>query len=104
MLLIGDAAHPTLPYLAQGAAMAVEDAVTLAKCLADKDVAIPAALRMYEGLRRRRTARVQAAARFTGSLYHLGGPQALARNVALGAMGQEKLRERYDWLYDWRRV
>lgn len=102
--LIGDAAHPTLPYLAQGAAMAIEDAVTVAKCLEDKSADLSGALRMYEGLRRQRTARVRRAARFTGKLYHMGGPQALARNVALGRMGQEKFRERYDWLYDWRRV
>ncbi len=102
MTLIGDAAHPTLPFVAQGAAMAIEDAATLAKCLAEKDEAAPNALRRFERLRRKRTARVQRAARQAGGIYHLGGPLALARNLALTALGGEKLRERYDWLYDWR--
>ena len=62
------------------------------------------ALRLYERMRRRRTARVQRASRMTGRLYHLGGPLAALRDAALARMGGEKLRERYDWLYDWRRV
>ena len=55
-------------------------------------------------MRRGRTARVQRAARMTGRLYHLRGPLAALRDAVLARMGGEKLRERYDWLYDWRRV
>ncbi|MBI4273346.1 MAG: FAD-dependent monooxygenase [Rhizobiales bacterium] len=107
--LLGDAAHPMLPFLAQGAAMAIEDAAILAECLGTacrgKEPGDPArALRSYESMRRARTARVQRAARRVGETYHLPPPASLARNIALGMMGGEKLRERYDWLYDWRAI
>jgi salicylate hydroxylase len=101
--LLGDAAHPMLPFLAQGAAMAIEDAVVLADCLAGAPDDAPHALRHYETLRQGRTARVQRAARFTGEMYQLDGPLAFARNLILGRLGSENLRARYDWLYDWRR-
>ncbi len=104
MTLLGDAAHPSLPFMAQGAAMAIEDAVTLAQCLSAHGVEPVEALRLYEGLRRRRTARIQRASRMTGRVYHLSGPLAHLRDAVLARMGGEKLRERYDWLYDWRRV
>jgi salicylate hydroxylase len=104
MTLLGDAAHPALPFIAQGAAMAIEDAVTLAQCLSAHGVEPIQALRLYEGLRRRRVARVQRASRMTGRIYHLRGPLAHLRDAALARMGGAKLRERYDWLYDWRRV
>jgi salicylate hydroxylase len=101
--LLGDAAHPMVPFLAQGAAMAIEDAMVLADCLASNPEKVADSLRRYESLRRARTARVQRAARFTGEIYHLDGPLALARNMMLQGMGSENLRARYDWLYDWRR-
>jgi salicylate hydroxylase len=104
MTLLGDAAHPSLPFIGQGAAMAIEDAVTLAQCLAADEADPARALRHYEGLRWRRTARIQRASRMTGRIYHLHGPLAHLRDRALAAMGGEKLRERYDWLYDWRIV
>jgi salicylate hydroxylase len=99
--LLGDAAHPMLPFLAQGAAMAIEDASILAACLAASPEEPEAALRRYEGERARRTARAQRAAARNSRLYHLGGAAALARNLALRAMGGQNLRARYDWLYDW---
>ena len=100
--LIGDAAHPMLPFLAQGGAMAIEDAAVLASCLARASDDPAAALRTYEGLRRRRTARAQRGARWNGIVYHLKGPAAVARNLALAAVGGERLLGHYDWLYDWR--
>ena len=100
--LLGDAAHPMLPFLAQGAAMAIEDAATLANCLARPNAEPAEALRSYAGLRRARVARAQNAARFAGRMYQLSGPSAALRNIALSAMGGERLRERYDWLYSWR--
>jgi salicylate hydroxylase len=99
--LLGDAAHPMLPYLAQGAAMAIEDAAILAASLADSPDDPAAALRRYERARRRRTARVQRAARRNGVVYHMGGAEAFLRTLALIAMGGNLLR-RYDWLYGWK--
>jgi salicylate hydroxylase len=100
--LVGDAAHPMLPFLAQGGAMAIEDAAVLAHCLAGVNDAPEPALRRYERLRRRRTARVQRQARQNGTTYHLGGPAAFARDLALRTIGGSGLLRRYDWLYDWR--
>jgi salicylate hydroxylase len=100
--LIGDAAHPMLPFLAQGAAMAIEDAAVLADMLA-KYLDDPAdALRAYEGARWHRTMRAQQAARRQARIYGLSGPEAFVRNLAMRGMGGEKLRARYDWLYSWR--
>ena len=98
--LLGDAAHPMLPFLAQGGAMAIEDAAVLAQCLArDEDIA--RALRAYEHARRARVARAQREARRNAWRYHLAGPLGFARNAVLAAMGGEKLLRRYDWLYGW---
>ena len=101
MTLIGDAAHPMVPFLAQGAGMAIEDAAVLADMLG-KYLDDPSdALRAYEGARLHRTARAQQMSRRQGRIYGLSGPEALVRNLAMRAMGGEKLRARYDWLYDW---
>jgi len=97
--LLGDAAHPMLPYLAQGAAMAIEDAAVLASCLAQTPDDAPAALRTYEDKRRKRTARTQIAARRNGTIYHMGGA---LRTLALMAEGGRGLLRRYDWLYRWK--
>jgi salicylate hydroxylase len=100
--LLGDAAHPMLPFLAQGGAMAIEDAAVLARCLAKIPEDPAAALRNYEGLRRSRTARVVRHARRLGKIYHLSGPAAMMRNLTLIAAGGQELLASYDWLYDWR--
>ena len=100
--LLGDAAHPMLPYLAQGAAMAIEDAAVLAQRLADARDDPAGAMRRYERQRRRRAARAQRAARRNGIVYQLGGPGAFLRTLALTAIGGERLLARYDWLYGWR--
>lgn len=99
--LIGDAAHPMLPFLAQGAGMAIEDAAVLADMLG-KYIDDPAdALRAYEGARWQRTARVQKASRGQARIYGRSGPEALIRNLGMRLMGGENLRARYDWLYSW---
>ena len=99
--LLGDAAHPMLPFLAQGGAMAIEDAAVLAQCLGRDDD--PArALRAYEAARQRRVARVQREARQNSWRYHLSGPLAFARDTVLASLGPERLLQRYDWLYGWR--
>jgi len=100
--LLGDAAHPMLPFLAQGGAMAIEDAAVLTRCLATMPEDPAAALRNYEGLRRSRTARVVRHARRLGKIYHLSGPAAMLRNLTLLAAGGQELLASYDWLYDWR--
>jgi salicylate hydroxylase len=99
--LIGDAAHPMLPFLAQGGAMAIEDAAVVAQCLAREQDPV-AAFRAYEQARHARVARVQREARHNSWRYHLSGPLALARNAALAALGPKRLLHRYDWLYGWR--
>jgi salicylate hydroxylase len=106
MALLGDAAHAMLPFAAQGAGMAIEDAAVLAKCLsensADSAAAVTAALERYTGLRRSRVARVQRHARQAGRIYHLGGPMAYARDLVIKASGARQLLARQDWIYDWR--
>jgi salicylate hydroxylase len=99
--LIGDAAHPMLPFLAQGGAMAIEDAAVLARGL-ERDADIARAMRAYESARRHRVARAQREARANSWGYHLSGPLGFVRNVLLGTLGGEKLLRRYDWLYGWR--
>jgi salicylate hydroxylase len=104
--LLGDAAHAMLPFAAQGAGMAIEDAAVLAKCLSespgDSIAGIPATLKRYGRLRRGRVLRVQRAARQQGRIYHLTGPLALARDLAIKAMGPQRMLARQDWIYDWR--
>jgi salicylate hydroxylase len=106
MALLGDAAHAMLPFAAQGAGMAIEDAAVLAKCLAensgDSAASITAALERYAGSRRSRVARVQRHARQIGRIYHLGGPVAFARDLVIKASGAQRLLARQDWIYDWR--
>ena len=102
--LLGDAAHAMLPFAAQGAGMAIEDAAVLAKCLAGSgdNAAIPAALARYAELRRARVARVQRMARLNGKIYHLSGAAAFARDLAIRTLGSERMMARQDWIYDWR--
>ncbi|NNF23930.1 MAG: NAD(P)-binding protein [Rhodobacteraceae bacterium] len=99
-VLLGDAAHPTLPFLAQGANMALEDAWVLARCLDADDQA--QALARYQGLRRDRTARIVAAANDNARNYHLRGPARLGAHLALrlaGTLAPGALMKRYEWLY-----
>jgi salicylate hydroxylase len=104
--LLGDAAHAMLPFAAQGAGMAIEDAAVLAKSLSegqfDTTVGIHASLKRYGRQRRGRVLRVQRAARQQGRIYHLTGPLALARDLAIKTMGPERMLARQNWIYDWR--
>lgn len=99
--LLGDAAHPTLPFLAQGGSLALEDAVTLAARILEAEGRIADAFLRYEAERRPRTTAVVAAARRNGQIYHLGGLAAQARNVALRTLPPEHFMRRYDWVYGW---
>ena len=79
--LLGDACHPTLPFMAQGAAMAIEDAAVLAGCLGGESE-IVAGLKRYEDLRRERTAGVQNGSRRNARVFHMRGFKAWLRNRA----------------------
>lgn len=100
--LLGDAAHPMLPYLAQGAAMAVEDAAVLAQSLARRPDDPALALRHYEDRRRNRAARTQRAARRNGLVYRMGGADGFLRTLAQIGMRSTGLLRPYDWLYRWK--
>jgi salicylate hydroxylase len=97
--LMGEAAHPMLPFLAQGAAQAIEDAGALGEVLS-RGQNIETSLRAYQEARHARAARVQKESRRQATIYHLGGPAALLRDMALRALGPQKMLARYDWLYD----
>ena len=103
--LLGDAAHAMLPFAAQGAGMAIEDAAVLAKTLGEGPMEtaaqIAAALKRYARLRRARVARMQRTARRSGRIYHLAGPFALARDLTIRALGPQRMLARQNWIYDW---
>ncbi|WP_417512892.1 FAD-dependent oxidoreductase [Minwuia sp.] len=81
--LLGDACHPTLPFMAQGAVMAIEDGAVLAGCLS-MGMDVPDALQRYEDLRRDRTASIQNGSRRNAKLFHLHGDDAVDRNQSAG--------------------
>lgn len=101
LALLGDAAHPVLPFLAQGAALAIEDAVCLAERLGG-GLDVPEALASYARQRQPRAKRVQDASRANGRTYHAGWPLSAGRDLVLRRMGPEGMAERYAWLYGWR--
>jgi salicylate hydroxylase len=98
--LLGDAAHPMRPYLAQGAGMAIEDAAKLGQVLAqasDPAQVVPIWLRNYALARWQRNARVQARSIRNGEIFHLDGPARFGRDAALKLMGERLLD--VPWLY-----
>lgn len=97
--LIGDAAHPILPFLAQGAALAIEDAAVLAASL--NAAAVPDALAAYARARMSRVGRVRSAARRNGRTYHAGAVMAFARDIVMRRLGPTGMNRRYAWLYGW---
>ncbi|WGD55787.1 FAD-dependent monooxygenase [Bradyrhizobium sp. CB1650] len=103
--LLGDAVHAMLPFAAQGAGMAIEDAAVLARHLtgeaAESAAGIAAALKQYERARQARVRRVQRTARQQGRIYHLTGPLAIARDLSIRALGPERMLARQDWIYGW---
>ncbi|MDO5528920.1 MAG: FAD-dependent monooxygenase [Paracoccus sp. (in: a-proteobacteria)] len=102
-VILGDAAHPTLPFMAQGAVMAIEDAWTLAACL-DAFTDQSAALARYQAIRRPRALRLVAEANANARNYHLSGAAAMLAHTALrGAsrLAPGLLMRRFDWIYDY---
>lgn len=97
--LLGDAAHPMMQYMAQGACMAMEDAVCLADSLSRYD-SLETGLATYKSRRVLRTARVQLMSRAMGDhVYHPDGPHAALRNVLMTAKSQEQWLDTLEWLY-----
>ena len=102
LALIGDAAHPTLPFMAQGAVMAIEDAWVLAACLA-RDGLDPALVR-FQALRQPRCQRIVQAANGNARNYHLEGPTRAVAHAGLRAVSRlapGRMIERFAWLYDY---
>ncbi|MFO1323058.1 MAG: 3-hydroxybenzoate 6-monooxygenase [Burkholderiales bacterium] len=99
--LLGDAAHPMLQYLAQGACMAMEDAVTLGRALARHAPDLSAGFREYERARITRTARVVLWAREMGRIYHAKGVERLVRNSLWQGRRPDQYYEALAWLFGW---
>lgn len=98
--LLGDAAHPMLQYFAQGACMAMEDAVALAHCMSAQPDDAEKALQVYQDMRKLRTARVQLQSREIGQhVYHPGGAHAQLRNAVMRAKTPEEWYDIVAWLY-----
>lgn len=95
--LLGDAAHPMRPYLAQGAGMAIEDATALERALSMHDLEVPLRLRRYALDRWQRNARVQARSIRNGRIFHATGPLRWGRDAAMAALGERLLD--VPWLY-----
>ena len=100
--LLGDAAHPMMQYLAQGACMALEDSVTLGEAVKASDFDLTAAFRLYERSRVARTARVVLSVREMGRIYHASGVERLVRNSLWKGRSPERFFDAVEWLYDWR--
>ncbi|MDG5977308.1 salicylate hydroxylase [Hydrogenophaga taeniospiralis CCUG 15921] len=100
--LLGDAAHPTTQYMAQGACMAMEDAVTLGEALRVTNKDWDAALALYQKSRVTRTARIVLSGREMGRLYHAVGVERLVRNSLWRGRSQERFYDAMEWLYSWR--
>lgn len=99
--LLGDAAHPMLQYLAQGACMALEDAVTLGEAVEHCEFDLAAAFKLYENSRITRTARVVLSAREMGRIYHAQGVERLVRNSLWKGRKPDQFYDALDWLYGW---
>jgi 3-hydroxybenzoate 6-monooxygenase len=99
--LLGDAAHPMLQYLAQGACIALEDAVTLREALRACGGEIEPGFRLYESKRVVRGARLIISAREMGRLYHAKGVERLVRNSLWAGRTPERFYDALDWLYGW---
>jgi salicylate hydroxylase len=95
--LLGDAAHPMRPFLAQGAGMAIEDAAALASCWQRLDLPMSERLQMYAHARWARNAKVQQRSIRNGQIFHLRGPMRWARNLAMKLMGESLMD--IPWLY-----
>ena len=99
--LLGDAAHPMMQYLAQGACMALEDAVTLGEALRAQRRRLRAGVRALRAPRVARTARVVLMTREMGRIYHAKGVERLVRNELWQGRTPERFYDALEWLYGW---
>ncbi|MDR3370290.1 3-hydroxybenzoate 6-monooxygenase [Rhodoferax sp.] len=99
--ILGDAAHPTTQYMAQGACMALEDAVTLGEALRVNNNDWSKALALYQRSRVTRTARIVLSGREMGRLYHAKGVERLVRNSLWKGRTPERFYDAMEWLYSW---
>ncbi len=99
--LLGDAAHPTTQYMAQGACMAMEDAVTLGEALRVHGNDFDQAFELYQRSRVARTARIVLSSREMGRIYHAKGVERLVRNELWKGRTQERFYDAIEWLYGW---
>ncbi len=99
--LLGDAAHPTTQYMAQGACMAIEDAVTLGEALRVHHNDFSAAFDLYQRSRVARTARIVLSSRELGRIYHAKGVERLVRNDLWKGRSDERFYDAMEWLYGW---
>ena len=99
--LLGDSAHPTTQYMAQGACMALEDAVTLGEALRVNQNDIPKALQLYQACRTTRTARIVLSGREMGRIYHAAGVERKIRNSLWKDRPVERFYDAVEWLYGW---
>ena len=99
--ILGDAAHPTTQYMAQGACMAMEDAVTLGEALRVSGKNWPVALQLYQKNRVPRTARIVLSSREMGRIYHATGVERLVRNSLWKGRSQDRFYDAMEWLYSW---
>jgi salicylate hydroxylase len=100
--LLGDAAHPTTQYMAQGAGMALEDAVTLGEALRVHGNAWDSALALYQRSRVARTARLVLSSREMGRIYHAKGVERLVRNDLWRGRTPQRFYDALEWLYGWK--
>ena len=99
--LLGDAAHPTTQYMAQGACMAIEDAVTLGEALRVNHNDVVKAFDQYQNARITRTARIVLSSREMGRIYHAKGVERLVRNSLWKGRTPERFYDAMEWLYGW---
>ncbi|GAA5103014.1 FAD-binding protein [Bartonella acomydis] len=100
-VFVGDSAHATLPFAAQGAAMAIEDAATLAEILSYKDLSLTKGLSLYKEIRTPRMRAVKKRGDFNRIAYHATGPIAIARNFIMKIRTPESIMSNLHWLYSY---
>lgn len=103
VVMMGDAAHPILPFLAQGAALAIEDAEALERAFAAHGADVPAAIKAYENERIPRASEIALASRRQASIYHMSGPAGVVRDAFMRRVSPEGMLRRVDWIYGYRR-